>query len=113
MTENLVAPPAVVGDFLTASTARDVDRALAALTPDAVVVDDGSTHRGTDEIADWLRRAASEYRYSSTLTGVERVDDEHWVTTHHLEGDFPGGVVDLRYRFTLSGDRVAEVVIAP
>jgi hypothetical protein len=25
----------------------------------------------------------------------------------------PGGVVDLRYRFRLDGDRIAELVIAP
>jgi len=32
---------------------------------------------------------------------------------NHLEGDFPGGVVDLRYQFALKGDLIAELVIAP
>ena len=113
MTENLIAPPSVVSAFLAAAGAHDVDRTLPTLTPDAVVVDDGRTYRGPEEIAGWLRRSASEYSYTSTLTGIERLDDAHWVTTSHLEGDFPGGVVDLRYRFTLRGDQITEVVIAP
>jgi hypothetical protein len=41
------------------------------------------------------------------------VDDEHWVVVNHLEGDFPGGAVDLAYRFTLVADRIGELVIAP
>jgi hypothetical protein len=35
------------------------------------------------------------------------------VATHRLEGDFPGGVAELDYRFTVDGDRITELVIAP
>ena len=35
------------------------------------------------------------------------------MVTNHLEGDFPGGTVDLRYRFRLAGDRIARLDIAP
>jgi hypothetical protein len=35
------------------------------------------------------------------------------VAVNHLEGSFPGGVVDLAYRFTMDGDLIAELVIAP
>jgi hypothetical protein len=35
------------------------------------------------------------------------------VATEHLAGDFPGGVVDLRYRFAMDGDVIAGLVIAP
>jgi len=31
----------------------------------------------------------------------------------HLEGDFPGGEVDLHYRFTLSGASIGGLVIEP
>ena len=113
MTENLIAPPSVVSAYLTAHAARDVEGVLGTLAPDAVVVDDGRTYRGADEIAGWLRRAASEYSYSTTLTGVDRVDDAQWVVSQRLDGDFPGGVVDLRFRFTVRGGRIAELTIAP
>ena len=104
-------PDAVQG-YVTAHTARDTDTALAAYTSDAVVTDDGSTHRGTEEIRRWLERSSTEYTFTTELTGAQRVDDQ-WVAVSHLEGDFPGGVVDLRYRFTLRGDRIAALTIAP
>jgi hypothetical protein len=31
----------------------------------------------------------------------------------HLEGNFPGGQVDLRYRFELDGGRIHSLHIAP
>jgi ketosteroid isomerase-like protein len=105
-------PPAIRA-YLTAHVARDVDAALAQLTDDALVTDEGHTFRGHAEIAAFLRDAASEYTYTTTLTGAARSDDTHWVARHHLEGDFPGGVADLDLHFTLRGGRIAELVIAP
>jgi hypothetical protein len=31
--------------------------------------------------------------------------------THHLEGNFPGGQVDLHFRFTLRDGAIADLVI--
>ena len=31
-----------------------------------------------------------------------------WLVTNHLEGDFAGGVVDLRYRFVLSDNLISK-----
>jgi ketosteroid isomerase-like protein len=103
--------PEVITEYLTAHLTRDLDPALARYTEDAVVVDEGRTYRGKREIRDWLTRNASEYTYTSEMTGTQRVDDRHYVAIHHLEGDFPGGVADLRFRFTLRDDHIAELVI--
>jgi ketosteroid isomerase-like protein len=105
--------PATVRGFLAAHTARDAVTAIRAFTPDAVVTDEGHTFRGTAEILGFLRNSGSEFSYTTELTAAERVDDEHWVAVNHLEGNFPGGVVDLAYRFAMDGDLVAELVIAP
>ncbi len=105
--------PATIRGYLTAHEAQDVDTALRAFTPTAVVVDDGTTYRGTEEVRRFLSRAGTGYRYTTELLGAERVDGTHWVATQRLEGDFPGGVVDLAYRFTMEGDLVAELLIAP
>ena len=104
--------PATIRDYLAAHDARDTDTALRAFTPTAVVVDDGVTHRGTEEIRAFLSKAGSEFTFTSTLVGAQRGGDADWVATKHLEGDFPGGVVDLRYRFVMDGDAIAELVIA-
>jgi len=105
--------PAAVRDYLAAHTSGDTETALRAFTPTAVVVDDGTTYRGTEEVRSFLAKAGAEFTYTVELIGAQRIDDAHWVATHRLEGDFPGGVVDLAYRFALAGDRIAELVIAP
>ncbi len=105
--------PASIHDFLAAHAAHDTDAALAHFGDDAVVVDDGRKYRGVDGLTDFLGRAGSEFTYTTELVGASRLDHEHWMVVHHLEGDFPGGVVDLTYSFTLDGDRITELVIAP
>ena len=105
--------PATIRGYLEAHEAHDVDTALRAFAPEAVVVDDGSTYRGTEEIRRFLSRAGAAFTFTSTLVGAERADEAHWVATRHLEGNFPGGVVDLRYRFTVDGDLITGLVIAP
>jgi hypothetical protein len=105
--------PATIRTYLTAHQGGDQDTALATFAPDAEVTDEGRTHRGHAEIGEWLRTGASEYTYTIELTGTERMDDTRWVATHHLEGDFPGGVVDLHFRFALDGDRIQTLVIEP
>ena len=105
--------PASIRDYLAAHVARDADTAARTFTPTAVVADDGTTYRGTEEIRRFVSRAGAEFTYTTTLVAAERTDDAHWVVTNRLEGDFPGGVVDLRYRFAMDGDLIAELVIAP
>ncbi|WP_029432257.1 nuclear transport factor 2 family protein [Blastococcus sp. URHD0036] len=105
--------PAVIRGYLAAHEAHDTDAALAAFTPTAVVVDDGSTHRGTEEVRRFLWTAGAQFTYTTTLVSAGRCDDGQWVVTNRLEGDFPGGVVDLRYRFRLDAGLIAELVIAP
>ena len=105
--------PAMITDYLAVHQSRDLDRAMALYTEDATVVDEGKTYRGKAEIRGWLARSATEYTYTSELVGAQRADDDHYVAVHHLEGDFPGGVVDLRFRFTLRDGHIAELVIEP
>lgn len=105
--------PAAIRAYLAAHERRDVDTALRSFSPTAVVVDDGETYRGTDDLRRFVATAGAEFTYTTELVGTERVDATHWVVTLHLEGDFPGGVVDLRYRFTMVGDLVDELVIGP
>jgi hypothetical protein len=41
------------------------------------------------------------------------MDPAHVDVLQRLEGDFPGGVADLHYRFTLDGDLISGLVIEP
>jgi hypothetical protein len=105
--------PDVVAQYQDAHDRRDVESALAAFTTNATVRDDGHEYHGSDEIRDWLARASTEFTYTRTLTGADAIDSNSWLVTNHLEGDFPGGVVDLRYRFVLADGLISELEIAP
>ncbi|TGN81248.1 nuclear transport factor 2 family protein [Streptomyces bauhiniae] len=107
------ALPEVVTGFLAAHRAHDTAAALGFLRPDATVTDDGRTYRGAPAIEAWMNRSAGEYTYTTELTGAQRADAEHYVATHHLEGDFPGGAVDLHYRFRLGGGLIEDLRIEP
>jgi ketosteroid isomerase-like protein len=108
-----VAPPEVVRRYQDAHDRHDVEVALAAFAPDARVSDDGREFNGAAEIRTWLATVAREFEFSRTFVSAEATDDDTWFVVNHLEGNFPGGVVDLRYRFVLNGDLISELVIAP
>jgi ketosteroid isomerase-like protein len=115
-TDHTIAPsqlPEVITSYLGAHKARDIDNALSHYTDDATVTDEGNTYSGRDQIREWLQRSASEYSYTVELTGAEQTDNDHYVATHHLEGDFPGRVVDLRFQFALRDGRIAQLTIEP
>ncbi|MEV6483604.1 nuclear transport factor 2 family protein [Streptomyces sp. NPDC051576] len=106
--------PEVVRRYLRAHDARDSAAARAVLAPEATVTDDGHTYRGPAEIGRWLERAASEYTYTTTPLGAERHGRDGYTVVQQPEGDFPGGKVDLRYRFDLDAHgRISRLVIAP
>ena len=105
--------PAVIDRYLRAHDRRDTDAALSTFAANATVVDDGQRYVGPDRIRDWLANASTQFRYTRTFTGADAVDADTWLVTNRLEGDFPGGVVDLGYQFRLAGDAIAELLIAP
>ena len=103
--------PAVIRSYLAAHATRDADTSVRAFTTDAVVTDEGHTYRGTDEILEFVRSAGGQFTYTTELVSARREDASRWDVVNHLEGDFPGGVADLTYRFTLAGDLIRELTI--
>ncbi len=112
MTE-LPAVPATIRRYLDAHDRRESRAALDAFTQDATVIDDGHEHHGLEEIRRWLDKTSTEFSYTRTLVEAAPLDANTWVIRNHLEGDFPGGTVDLGYRFTLDGDLISKLIIAP
>ena len=116
MTTTDVTPsqlPAIIRTFLVDHAARDADAAARAFAPTAVVRDQGETFRGATEVLAFLRHQGGEFTYTTELLGGRRIEETHWVAVNHLEGDFPGGVVDVIYRFTLANDLITKLEIAP
>lgn len=94
-----VLPPAVEAYLAAHGTAAPRETA-DLFTDDAVVHDDGRTYRGRDEIVGWRTDVARSFTYTTTRLAAAREDAEVTVT-ERLDGDFPGGRVDLRSAFTM------------
>ena len=109
----MTALPEVISHYQDAHDRRDTDAALATFATDAIVRDEGHEYRGTLEIRDWLARASGAFTYTRTLVAAAKIEENTWLVTNHLEGNFPGGVVDLHYRYLLGDQLIHELDIAP
>src|ERR1700730_8019719 len=108
-----ISAPDVITRYFTAHAPRAFHPLVTLFADDAIVVDEGQTRRGANEIRAWRENVASAYEYTTELLGVETAGEGKYVARVHLEGNFPGGTVDLRYRFTLAGDSIRRLEIAP
>ncbi|WP_241383515.1 nuclear transport factor 2 family protein [Rhodococcus sp. CH91] len=116
MTDSTIARcPDAVRAYMTLATGDDRPAATVLFAEDAHVTDDGVDHRGRDGIRTWLDRVAGEFSYTTTPVSVYGDAHSDRVTIRcRIEGDFPGGVVDLDYDFRLdTSGRIASLVIAP
>jgi hypothetical protein len=104
--------PQAIHTYYQRSASTHPGTAIDAFEATAFVEDEGKTHQGRAAIAAWLERAASEYEYTRTFVRADR-DGTEVTVINRLEGNFPGGTVDLAYRFVLAGERISELVIRP
>jgi hypothetical protein len=109
--------PPVISRYFTAADNGDIDLLIGCFSPDAVVTDEGKSWHGHAEIRRWREDVATAYDYTLQILRTEPAGDQggpdwHDVLTR-LEGNFPGGTVDLTYRFGLLDGRIAELRIGP
>ncbi|WP_378144366.1 nuclear transport factor 2 family protein [Cnuibacter sp. UC19_7] len=104
--------PAAVHGFVDGWQSHDAEKVEALFTDWAVVSDEGRTHRGRDEIRAWIRESID--LFTTTLTFLRGREDKGMLgATFRLEGDFPGGVVQLEYRFRLDEEgRIVQLDFA-
>jgi hypothetical protein len=102
--------------FVTSSKRKIVaipKRRFPDFAPEAHVLDDGHDYWGRDAIRDWLARASTQFTYTCTFLDARAQAPNLWVVRNRLEGNFPGGVGDLRYRFTLIDGLIGDLAIVP
>jgi len=108
MTIQMPAPIAAYFD----ADAKDGAAIARCFTPDAVVSDERNTHVGRESIARWAFEASTKYDFVSEPIDAAR-DGARVVVTSRVTGTFPGSPIDLRYSFTLDGDAITRLEIAP
>jgi ketosteroid isomerase-like protein len=104
------APP-IVTRYLAAADAQDPSALAGCFTEDGTVVDEGVTYAGRDEIRGWREKLAGQWTYTSDVTSSDAVGDAAYRVGVHVVGDFPGGVADLTYSFTLRDGLIAALHI--
>ena len=90
----------------------DSEAVARCFTETAVVKDEGHTHTGRAAIKQWKADASAKYSYTSEPLACEQKDGKV-VVTCRLTGNFPGSPVNLRFFFTLEGDKIASLDISP
>ena len=105
--------PDVIRRYFVLDADRDIELIVALFSDDATVVDEGETRHGTMAIRAWQAGPASRYTYTTDVLGTDALSADRLVVTGRLTGNFPGGTVVLKWDFTVAGDRVSQLVIAP
>jgi ketosteroid isomerase-like protein len=105
------AVPEVIARYLAAADAKDIDALVACFGPDATVLDEGKTYTGHDQIRAWREATISSWTYTTEVTGTEPIGDAGYQVNTHLEGDFPGRVVDLRFQFAVTDGLISDLRI--
>lgn len=103
--------PAPIAAYFAAD-AKDGAAIARCFAPDAVVSDERNTHVGREAIARWAFAASTKYDFVNEPIGAAQ-DDALVVVTSRVTGTFPGSPIDLRYNFTVDGDVIARLEIAP
>lgn len=101
--------PDVIGLYHATSASGDLDSLISCFRSDAHVRDEGHDYDGVVEIRSWRESLVSRFTYTSEITRVEQTGDQQYLVSTHLEGDFPGGLVDLDQRFTLDDGLISDL----
>jgi len=102
--------PAAVQHLIDATNSGDHDAFVAAFTPDAVLIDWGKEFAGRDGIASWDESDNIGRKAHLEVAAVE-TDGDDWIVTLDVTGGGFNGTSD--FRFTLAGDLISRMEIAP
>lgn len=102
--------PNPIAAYFTADR-TDSEAVAACFTDNAVVKDEGHTYQGLAAIQQWKIDSSKKYTYTSEPLVTEEKDGKTIVTSR-LTGNFPGSPVELRFFFSLEGNKIASLEIA-
>ncbi len=102
--------PSPIRTYFDADAKPDGDAPMSAFAPDAVVEDEGRTHRGPHAIEAWWRSAKAKTRHIAEPFRLKDHGGEVEVRAK-VSGDFPGSPADLTFAFRLEDDAIVRLRI--
>ena len=105
--------PELLSRYFDATDGHDVEGLVALFADAATLVDEGATRHGLNEIRAWANGPAIAYDYRTDLISSEAIAPDRYLVAGRLTGDFPGGTADLTWDFTIAGEHITRLVVAP
>ena len=102
----------MIAAYFRAAHAHDPGGVAACFTHDAVVRDEGRDLATPDAIRAWKAEVVAKYASHTLVSGVDRAG-EKTVVTATVSGTFNGSPIELRHVFTLEGEAIARLELAP
>ncbi|WP_103332760.1 nuclear transport factor 2 family protein [Pseudotabrizicola formosa] len=102
--------PRPIHTYFTALSPQEGDTFVTAFTPDAVVHDEGHSHRGRQAIREWWLASKAKYRHQAEPLDMAETAGKT-VVRATVTGDFPGSPAVLTFTFGLSGDHISDLEI--
>jgi ketosteroid isomerase-like protein len=104
------ALPKPIADYVEANARLDVDGMLKPFAADALVLDNGSRHKGQAELRTLLEEAVVGAKAIFTPDTV-RHEKGQVVVEGPAHGDFKGSPLRFTYRFSLENDAIKALEI--
>ena len=105
---NTELPPPIDRFFRAHNTGHTEDF-NALFTADAVVSDEAHEYCGA-AIKEWIDNAVEQYKPHAEVIALALTGDKTIVTAL-ISGTFPGSPIQLRYQFTVEGDKIGALSI--
>ena len=102
--------PKPIQTYFDAVSPTDGDAVVAAFAPDASVHDEGSIHRGSDEIRSWWLSAQQKYKHRAEPLELLETPTKT-VARAKVSGEFQGSPIVLRFIFGLAGNQITDLEI--
>lgn len=109
MTTTELAGP--VANYIAAANDHDIDAMIAAFHEDAVVRDEGKERQGIAAIQQWAAEVSRKYHPTVEALDIAQTDGKT-ILSGRVSGDFPGSPINLRYAFTLAGEKIERLEIS-
>ena len=102
--------PTAIAGYFAADRDQDTVALARSFAEHAVVRDEGKTHTGREAIQAWMRHSWEKYSATSKPIAIAE-QGPATVVTSHVEGNFPGSPIDLRFHFVLENDLIAALEV--
>jgi hypothetical protein len=99
-----------IAAYIAGANAHDPDACAACFSDDAVVRDENREWRGPAAIRAWKAEVSKKYRPTLEVVRLAKADGKT-IVTGRVTGTFPGSPIELRYAFTLDGEKIARLEI--